>query len=246
MSLDLYYFSLLNDDPKPWLEPAQAVLDHQELSRYHGYVERKKIEFSIGRLMAKRALAARLSVLPHELSFCYNEQGKPFLANHTCHFNISHCKSSVVVVVSDLPAGVDVEQIFRHRSAKRPQPWQNAAAFLNSQMAQHLDELAGGDETLRATLFTQFWTCLEARVKMTGDSIFTLRDHFNLRLKNTTYQLLSPTAGQDTCRFASWKLQDNEIVSLACASLASLRVWRWRGEHSYRIDARAIASTSGE
>ncbi len=240
MGLDLYYCSLLND-VQPLLEPARAVLDASELARYHGYRPQKQIEFSLGRLLVKRALAARLSRPIGDIRFSYSHLGKPLLPGARCSFNISHCKSAVVAVVSDVPAGVDVEQIYRGGggSADRSQPWQRAASFLNLPMAQMLDRLASDDEHSRARLFTQLWTCLEARVKMSGNSVFDLRKTFQLIIHDRYYQ--PACQASRGCYFASWQLQNNEIVSLASAAPAPIKIWQYKRERLQQLIVEPIA-----
>lgn len=242
MGLDIYYCSLLKD-VRPWLAPARAVLDETESARYRAYNPQKQIEFSLGRLLVKRALAARLSLPISDIRFSYSDLGKPFLPGALCSFNISHCRSALAVAISDAPVGVDVEQIYRQRggTAKRPQPWQRAAAFLNLPMAQMLDRLAGEDEDRRARLFTQLWTCLEARVKMSGNSVFDFKHDFKLIIQGASYQPACQ-ASRDCC-FASWQLQANDIVSVASAAPAEVKIWQFHGEQLQQLTVQPTASS---
>ena len=77
----------------------------------------------------------------------------------TLHFNLSHCKKALAVVVSDAPVGIDVECIGRYSDS----------------LARHVlsdEEFALVQSSSDPkTLFTRFWTQKEAVVKLTGRGI---------------------------------------------------------------------------
>ncbi len=61
-------------------------------------------------LLLRHALKTRFGL--HNPRIAVTERGKPFLPDHPeVHFNISHCPKGCVVGVSDIPIGVDVQDI---------------------------------------------------------------------------------------------------------------------------------------
>ena len=89
-----------------------------------------------------------------------SEHGKPFIPDHPdIHFNISHCRKAISVVVSDKPVGIDVEE-FRNFSDglldKSMSPTEKSE-ILNSDIPQEK--------------FALYWTRKEAVFKMQGTGI---------------------------------------------------------------------------
>ena len=89
-----------------------------------------------------------------------NEHGKPYLVLHPdVHFNLSHCKNGIAVVVDFSPVGIDIES-FRKGSAALVRRTMNPAE------AEWIRSSSDPIET-----FTQFWTKKEAVVKLRGTGI---------------------------------------------------------------------------
>lgn len=89
-----------------------------------------------------------------------NEHGKPSLAHYPdVHFNLSHCKSGLAVVVGLSPVGIDIES-FRKGST----------ALVNRTMnPAEAEWIRSSADPIEA--FTQFWTKKEAVVKLRGTGI---------------------------------------------------------------------------
>ena len=95
-----------------------------------------------------------------DLEMGYNEHGKPFLKNHPdIHFNLSHCKNGIAVVVDFSPVGIDIES-FRKDNISLVRKTMNPAE------AEWIHSSSDPVET-----FTQFWTKKEAVVKLRGTGI---------------------------------------------------------------------------
>ena len=98
--------------------------------------------------------------LTHPFLFDYNEHGKPFLKDHPeIHFNISHCKAGIAVVVSDRPVGIDIES-FRKVS-------DSLIRYTMNEEEQRI--IAESDDPIRT--FTEYWTKKEAVFKLRGTGI---------------------------------------------------------------------------
>lgn len=86
--------------------------------------------------------------------------GKPYLLdNPDIHFNISHCPQGCVCAISDMPIGVDIQDI-------RPFS-QDIASRCCSAAELRLLEQANNP----ATCFTRMWAMKESYLKMTGEGI---------------------------------------------------------------------------
>jgi 4'-phosphopantetheinyl transferase len=88
------------------------------------------------------------------------EHGKPYLTDYPdIHFNISHCRNAIAVVVSDKPVGIDVES-FRHF---------NDGLLDKSMNPTEKEEILKSDAPEET--FASYWTRKEAVFKMQGTGI---------------------------------------------------------------------------
>jgi len=96
----------------------------------------------------------------NDLKMERNEHGKPFLVHHPeVHFNLSHCKNGIAVVVDSSPVGIDIES-FRKDNIALVNKTMNAAE------AEWIRASSAPVET-----FTQYWTKKEAVLKLRGTGI---------------------------------------------------------------------------
>lgn len=92
--------------------------------------------------------------------FARNEHGKPYLAEYPdIHFNLSHCKSGIVVAVSDQPVGIDIES---YREAS-----DSLIRYTMNEEEQRI--IRESEDPTRA--FTEYWTKKEAVFKLRGTGI---------------------------------------------------------------------------
>lgn len=92
--------------------------------------------------------------------FEYGEHGKPFIVGHPdIHFNISHCREAVLVVVSDRPVGADVECIREYKDSL-VRYTMNDVEIARIEQSDH-PEVA----------FIRLWTMKEAKLKLSGRGI---------------------------------------------------------------------------
>ena len=90
----------------------------------------------------------------------FNEHGKPFLAHHPeVHFNLSHCKNGIAVVVDASPVGIDIESF--HPS--------NLALIKKTMNPAEAEQIFTSSDPVEA--FTQYWTKKEAVLKLRGTGI---------------------------------------------------------------------------
>ncbi len=89
-----------------------------------------------------------------------NEHGKPYLIRWPeVHFNLSHCKNGIAVVVDFSPVGIDIES-FRKSNLSLLQKTMNPAESA---------WIRASSDPVEA--FTQYWTKKEAVVKLRGTGL---------------------------------------------------------------------------
>jgi 4'-phosphopantetheinyl transferase len=96
-----------------------------------------------------------------------NEHGKPFLTKHPeVHFNLSHCKNGIAVVVESSPVGIDIESF---RKA-------DDALLRRTMNAEELEIIRQSDNPTET--FIAYWTKKEAVLKLRGTGI--VNDLYNV------------------------------------------------------------------
>lgn len=95
-----------------------------------------------------------------DLEIDKNEYGKPYLIRYAeVHFNLSHCKNGIAVVVDFSPVGIDIES-FRKSNLSLIRKTMNPA---------ETEWICASSEPVEA--FTQYWTKKEAVVKLRGTGL---------------------------------------------------------------------------
>lgn len=89
-----------------------------------------------------------------------NEHGKPYLIRYPeVHFNLSHCKNGLAVVVDFSPVGIDIES-FRKG---------NLSLICKTMNPTEAEWIRASSDPVEA--FTQYWTKKEAVVKLRGTGL---------------------------------------------------------------------------
>ena len=98
----------------------------------------------------------------NDMEFVYNEHGKPLLKHHPdMHFNLSHCKNGIAVVVDNVPVGIDIESL-RHVDDTLMRYTMNT---------EELEAIKASDNPLAT--FISLWTQKEAVLKLRSTGIST-------------------------------------------------------------------------
>ena len=101
-----------------------------------------------------------------ELEMSHNEHGKPYLLHHPdVHFNLSHCKNGIAVVVDLSPVGIDIESF---RKA-------DDALLRRTMNAEELEIIRQSENPTET--FIAYWTKKEAVLKLRGTGISTDLSH---------------------------------------------------------------------
>lgn len=141
------------------------TLSAQELVKLEGFkLQQQANRYLAVRGVLRQILAGYLDVEPADLIFESNAYGKPYLANASLFFNISHSGDCLLIAVSDFDSiGVDIELIKSRRNllglAKR--------CFSVDELNFWFDL----PEDVRGQMFYQLWVRKEAFVKAVGRGI---------------------------------------------------------------------------
>lgn len=203
--------------PAEWkvrdLEGYLHLLDAEERGVYERYrVDRKKIEFLLGRVLLKRLLAERLDCEPIHVRFVKNKYGKLFLNQESqpVEFNLTHSGQVIACALAPLLIGVDVEQ------AQKNYLDVMASAFTPEEQAYVRSEPA----ELQVAAFCRIWTRKEAYVKAVGTGLSISPDTFSVPIFETYGGNAADMQGTDVQRWAYYTchLLDDYVLSLAVAA----------------------------
>jgi 4'-phosphopantetheinyl transferase len=131
-------------------------------ARFHFPLHRRR--FIAARGMLRELLGRYLNVEPAQVNFSYQERGKPFLADTTLQFNVSHSHDLAVFAFTLFSAvGVDVEKTemkFNDSVAKR---------YFHALEYSQLHSLP---EAEQAREFFRIWSRKEALIKAIGEGVY--------------------------------------------------------------------------
>jgi len=151
------------------------LLDAIEQKRVdHFKFVRDKNHFVVSHAILRILLSKYLSCAPDEITFEYNDHGKPFL-NHALQFNLSHSKDYAVVAITlNDPIGVDIEY---------QQPVDRMDAIVHRFFsAKEIEAYCALPDDQKVSGFYNAWTRKEAFVKAIGKGIFYALNHFDVTL----------------------------------------------------------------
>jgi 4'-phosphopantetheinyl transferase len=159
-----------------------VVLNADELARANKFVlPLHKQRYVMARGILRNILAWYLDCAPEVIQFSYGDMGKPYIANTTIQFNVSHShQMAVYAITKNVCVGVDIEKIeenFKESVAKRyfsPQEYASLMAL---------------SEVRRVAAFYQIWSCKEALIKALGVGLYFPLKDFSVSLESPVQQL---------------------------------------------------------
>jgi 4'-phosphopantetheinyl transferase len=172
---------------RAWLEePARGgydlarILSPEERQRAKRVrFERDRLRFVAARAALRIILGRYLAVQPQDVCFAYGQHGRPYLAseigNPRLDFNAAHSGPlAVFAVASDMPIGVDVEQV-----REMPDADDVAARFFS---AREYADYAALPADAKQLGFYMCWTRKEAFIKALGEGLAHPLDQFDVSL----------------------------------------------------------------
>jgi 4'-phosphopantetheinyl transferase len=204
-----------------------CTAERQRAGRFHFQKDRK--QFIVARALLRIILGRYLAREPSELSFCYNQYGKPELlsADRTqiIHFNLSHARElALIAVAQNCDVGIDLEYI------RLDLPWEEMAQSCFSPRERAI--LHQLPAAMKASVFFTVWTRKEAYIKATGKGLSLPLDQIDVSVMlGEPAQLLN--VQWDDREASRWLLQELTPGSGYVAALATaagdwqIKLWQW-------------------
>lgn len=127
----------------------------------------------ISDLLIRYIISSIFELKNQNISFYFNEYGKPFLkGSNGFHFNISHSGKWVVCAIDKYPLGIDIEKIL-------PMDFNIAKRFFSKNEYEELMEKKDGE---RLAFFYDLWTLKESYIKATDRGLATSLDCFSIAI----------------------------------------------------------------
>jgi 4'-phosphopantetheinyl transferase len=154
--------------PESSIDELAAILSTDEKERADRFHRnRDRAAFIAARGILRTLLAGYLQSHPDGIQFSYSDRGKPFLADGSLQFNVSHSGGlALYAIANNRSVGIDIESI---RSIEVEQL---AQRFFSDREYQQLCKLS--DEQQSEAFFT-YWTAKEAYLKATGEGLIGLQ-----------------------------------------------------------------------
>lgn len=201
--IDVWTWSL--DRPTAEVVGLASLLSPDEADRASRFVNaRDANRYVVARANMRIILGGRLGTPPRELTFAYNDFGKPRLMAKGVappHFNLSHSGALAMLAISDSsPLGIDIEEM-------KPVEEDVAGYFFSARERASLKRLLPS-EYLRA--FYRCWTRKEALVKARGEGLTIALDSFDVSVGGRATLDLSRLE-DETTGHGRWKLCNLEV-----------------------------------
>jgi 4'-phosphopantetheinyl transferase len=201
------------------------LLSSDELNRANRFRFTKDRHRFIGARGTLRLVLSRyLSIPPDQITFNYNQFGKPTLndGSHDLSFSLTHTNQIAFYAVTyDRAIGIDVEFIRDDVLST-----DDANIFLSKNEQDRIRQLSPGNQ--RKALF-QIWTRKEAFAKALGQGLLTPLQNMDL-IGSTPLQTSSHSFSHDS---QTWSVQDLRFIDsyagavVATGSSWKLSLWRW-------------------
>jgi 4'-phosphopantetheinyl transferase len=181
------------------------TLSGEEQARAEGMAPNLARRFVVARGTLRTLLSGFTGTPAEHLQFIYGPSGKPSLADHDIHFNISHsAELGLFAFAPDRPVGVDVEN---ERPVRRL--LDVAQRFMSEDEIRSL-AATGPDE--RDAAFLRAWVVREARLKAEGKGVWS-GSAASKAQENLTHKLFAPRPGY----IAAVAAADSEWRLYTCA-----------------------------
>ena len=158
-----------------------------------------RLQFAAGRWLARRVLARRIGCTEAEIELAVDTHGRPSLASGGIDFNLSHAGSCVVIALSEVRVGIDVESVERTRD------WRAIAQRFFSPAETAAIEACTAQQ--RRMTFFRIWVRKEAFVKALGTGVATGFDRFDVSAGTEAALLAARIEGVEA---AEWSIVDFE------------------------------------
>ncbi len=211
------------------LEQLRSALSGDETSRaekFHFVEHRERWQMTRGIL--RRLLARYLEAPASEITFTYNEHGKPalkHLAGSGIHFNASHSGDYATFAFTRVAeVGVDIERI----RDDMPRLDEIADRYFAPNERQQLFALP---ESERTEAFFMLWSRKEAFVKARGNGLFSGLDQFEITLDPPRVAMVTGESTPSNWWIAPFPAVPGYAGAIVVHSQkCSPQFWKWRDD----------------
>ncbi|PFJ04300.1 4'-phosphopantetheinyl transferase [Bacillus cereus] len=161
----------------------------------------------MGDLLIRSLICQKYKINNEEISFIYNEYGKPFVEKFPeFHFNISHSGEWVVCATANFNVGIDIEKVSTIETLKL------ANEFFSEEEFYDLSNL-NSDEQIN--YFYDLWTLKESYIKTIGKGLYIPLNSFSIKKESRT--LISYKNIPRNFYFRQYNIDPNYKISV-CAT----------------------------
>lgn len=209
-AVDLWFAPL--DELRGRISAYAMLLDAAETERAARYrFDHDRERYIIGHGVLRELLGGYLNEEPEEVRIERGEFGKPFIAGHPLHFNLSDTKDAMLIAFSrGQEIGADVETMNRTVD--------HHAVSEHYFTPEEIGDIAGSNDQKRR--FLELWTRKEAVLKASGvgimDDLRVLRVDAELNANKITHEAFVRMASPEY-HLLTWHVGDHHIVSLAAS-----------------------------
>lgn len=141
----------------------------------------------VGILLIQKIISKELGIDSGNLTFSYNEYGKPSVRElPDFHYNLSHSGEWVVCATDNESIGIDIEQI-------KPIDLETAKNFFSKDEYQYIYNKPSHE---RLSVFYEYWTLKESFIKAVGKGLTIPLDSFSIVKKDKEYYLQESSLSQ--------------------------------------------------
>ena len=157
--------------------------ESQRAQRYHFAKHQRR--FTVARSALRLILGHYLQKNPMDITFNYNEYGKPEVADSALQFNLSHSKDlALLAVTKAFPVGIDIE-FFSAR------PYEGIGSHLFS--PKENKSLQQTHNVLKPLVFFHIWAQKEAFIKACGMGLSYPTEQFDVPILSNKTEVIEDT-----------------------------------------------------
>jgi 4'-phosphopantetheinyl transferase len=173
------------------------VLSAEEKQRAaHFHFERDRLCYTVSHTLLRQVLSKYTQRAASDIEILTERNGRPYVAERSIEFNLSHTDKLTAIAVCTSPVGVDVERV---RQVGEPLP-----ALIGREDAETIAHLKQSD---RQVAFFQCWARKEALLKATGMGLLENLERVSVGIGPNS-EIVSSIAEIDAWR---WRVLDLHV-----------------------------------
>lgn len=183
-------------------------------------IDNDKINFITTRYYLRSLLSPILQLEPKQIQFEYGVNGKPFLKDSKCYFNLSHSENSFVIAITGLGMiGVDIENKERQIAFEKLKH-----LIMSPDEITLFDSI---DENDKRETFLTCWTRKEAFFKANGTGLTSPLKELNVefRVNSKPRIIATPWSSDEKKEWSMFNITklDNMIGTIAVKSFENIQ-----------------------